>query len=59
MLDAFHAKNFTGNRTALVGVGIEHAKLLKYAEILTLQKGAGMSDFFFLFVQIIFVSTAK
>ena len=59
MLDAFHAKNFTGNRTALVGVGIEHAKLLKYAEILTLQKGAGMSYFFFLFVQIIFVSTAK
>jgi len=41
LLDAFHAKNYTGNRTALVGVGIEHAKLVKYAEILSLHKGAG------------------
>ena len=43
MLEAFHAKHFVGNGAALVGVGIDHAKLLKYADILKLNKGAGKS----------------
>ena len=41
MVEAFHAKNFVGNRAALVGVGIDHARLVKYADILKLNKGAG------------------
>jgi predicted Zn-dependent peptidase len=41
VVEAFHAKNFVGNRAALVGVGIDHARLVKYADILQLQKGAG------------------
>jgi ubiquinol-cytochrome c reductase core subunit 2 len=41
MVESFHAKHYTGNRAALVGVGIEHSHLLKYADILKLQKGGG------------------
>jgi len=44
MLEAFHAKHFVGNGAALVGVGIDHAKLLKYADILKLNKGAGAAS---------------
>ena len=43
MVEAFHSKQFVGNRAALVGVGIDHARLLKYADILKLNKGAGWS----------------
>jgi hypothetical protein len=45
VVQAFHAKNFTGNRAALVGVGIDHHSLVKFADLLKLQKGSGISFF--------------
>ena len=39
-VEAFHAKNFTANRAALVGIGIDHSKLVKYADLFKLQKGS-------------------
>lgn len=40
-LQQFVAKHFTTGRTALVGVGIQHANLTKFAELLNLDQGSG------------------
>lgn len=40
-LQQFVTKNFTTSRTALVGVGVSHADLVKYGELLSLEEGAG------------------
>lgn len=42
LLNAFHQKHFTADRACLVGVGdIDHNKLAKLGDALTLEKGAG------------------
>jgi len=41
MLQQFVSKHYTAGRTALVGVGVPHADLVKYAELLNLEEGAG------------------
>jgi len=43
-LQQFVSKHFTTGRTALVGVGVSHAALTKYAELLNLEEGAGPSS---------------
>jgi len=43
-LQQFVTKHFTTNRSALVGVGIDHAVLTKLAELLSLEEGAGPSN---------------
>jgi len=43
-LQQFVSKHFTTGRTALVGVGVSHAALTKYAELLNLEEGAGPSN---------------
>jgi ubiquinol-cytochrome c reductase core subunit 2 len=42
-LQQFVAKNFTTGRAALVGINMSHATLAQYAELLTLEAGAGPS----------------
>merc|ERR1711962_1581774 len=44
VLQQFVSKHFTTGRTALVGVGVSHAALVKYAEMLSLEEGAGPSN---------------
>jgi len=44
VLQQFVSKHFTTGRTALVGVGVPHAALVKYAEMLSLEEGAGPSN---------------
>jgi len=43
-MQQFASKHFTTARTALVGVGISHSALTKYAELLTLEEGSGPSN---------------
>jgi ubiquinol-cytochrome c reductase core subunit 2 len=43
-LQQFVSKHFTTGRTALVGVGVSHAALTKYAELLSLEEGSGPSN---------------
>lgn len=43
-LQQFVSKHFTSGRTALVGVGVSHAALSKYAELLNLEEGSGPSN---------------
>jgi len=43
-MQQFVAKHFTTNRTVLVGVGVSHGALTKYAELLNLEEGAGPSN---------------
>jgi len=43
-LQQFITKNYTTGRTALVGVGVSHADLVKYGELLSLEEGAGSSS---------------
>jgi len=43
-LQQFVAKHFTTGRTVLVGVGVSHGALTKYAELLNLEEGAGPSN---------------
>jgi len=43
-LSQFVTKHFTSGRAALLGVGISHSALTKYAEMLKLEAGAGPSN---------------
>jgi len=43
-LQQFVAKHFTTGRTVLVGVGVSHGALTKYAELLNLEEGSGPSN---------------
>jgi len=43
-LSQFTAKHFTSGRATLLGVGISHQALTKYAEMLKLESGAGPSN---------------
>lgn len=43
-LQQFVSKHYTTGRTALVGVGVPHASLVKYAELLNLTEGAGPTN---------------
>merc|ERR1712121_95993 len=43
-MQQFASKHFTTARTALVGVGISHSALTKYAELLNLEEGSGPSN---------------
>jgi len=43
-LQQFVAKHFTTGRTALVGVGVNHSDLTKFAELLNLEEGPGPSS---------------
>eukprot|EP00088_Acartia_fossae_P020155 TRINITY_DN21814_c0_g1_i4.p1 TRINITY_DN21814_c0_g1~~TRINITY_DN21814_c0_g1_i4.p1 ORF type:complete len:446 (-),score=115.99 TRINITY_DN21814_c0_g1_i4:123-1460(-) len=43
-LSQFTAKHFTAGRAALLGVGISHSALTKYAELLKLESGSGPSN---------------
>jgi len=43
-LQQFVSKHFTTGRTVLVGVGVQHAALTKYADLLNLEEGAGPSS---------------
>jgi len=42
-LQSFVSKHFTTNRAALLGIGISHGSLTKYADLLALDTGAGPS----------------
>merc|ERR1711963_65261 len=42
-LGQFFSKHFTSNRAALLGSGISHATLVKYADLLHLESGVGPS----------------
>jgi len=42
-LSQFVSKHFTSNRAALLGVGISHSSLTKFADLLHLESGAGPS----------------
>eukprot|EP00088_Acartia_fossae_P015819 TRINITY_DN18764_c0_g1_i1.p1 TRINITY_DN18764_c0_g1~~TRINITY_DN18764_c0_g1_i1.p1 ORF type:complete len:442 (+),score=157.97 TRINITY_DN18764_c0_g1_i1:38-1363(+) len=43
-LQQFVSKHFTGGRTAVVGINVNHAVIAKYAELLNLESGAGPSS---------------
>lgn len=42
-LQSFVSKHFTTNRAALLGVGVSHSSLTKFADLLSLESGAGPS----------------
>lgn len=41
MMQSFYNKTFSGNRVAVVGLGMDHARLSSYAGQLTLEAGEG------------------
>jgi len=43
VLQSFVTKHFTTNRAALLGVGVGHSSLTKFADLLSLETGAGPS----------------
>jgi ubiquinol-cytochrome c reductase core subunit 2 len=43
-LQHFVQSHFTTNRTAVIGVGVDHGDLLCFAQNLALESGAGPSD---------------
>jgi len=43
-LQEFVTKHFTANRSALVGIGVNHATLTKFSELFELESGAGPSS---------------
>jgi len=44
VLNQFVSKHFTSGRAAILGVGISHSALTKYAELLKLESGSGPSN---------------
>lgn len=44
VLQGFFNKTYTAQRSTMVGIGIEHAQLAKYANMLNMESGQGPSD---------------
>ena len=43
-LQSFVSKHFTSGRSALLGIGVNHASLAKFGELLNLEAGSGPAD---------------
>lgn len=43
-LQTFVSKHFTAGRSALLGIGVNHASLAKFGELLNLESGSGPAD---------------
>ena len=43
-LQTFVSKHFTSGRSALLGIGVNHASLAKFGELLNLEAGSGPAD---------------